>query len=129
MDEVMAHEAAVDRKARRWCLELTAELVEDRARTPPGMGPAQDDDASFDLRCHLVRTAIGLGAAIGQSRKALGGIAHESAVKGPAVDAVADGGVFDRRPVEHLSDRVVALLNHRKIHQWHGILLGSAEHK
>ena len=50
-------------------------------------------------------------------------------MKGAAVDAVAGRGVFDGRPFEHLPHGVVALLNHRQIHQWHGVLLGSVEHK
>ena len=50
-------------------------------------------------------------------------------MKRAAVDPTADRGVFDRRFVEHLSHGVVALLNHRQIHQWHGVLLGSVEHK
>jgi hypothetical protein len=31
--------------------------------------------------------------------------------------------------IEHLFHGVVALLNHRQIYQWHGVLLGSVEHK
>ena len=31
--------------------------------------------------------------------------------------------------IEHLSDGIVTLLNHRKIHHWHGVLLGSVEHE
>jgi hypothetical protein len=50
-------------------------------------------------------------------------------MKGATIDPVAGGGVFDGGSVEHLSDGVVALLNHRKIHQWHGVLLGSVEHE
>src|SRR5918992_2439019 len=60
----------------------------------------------------------------GQSSQAFGRIAHQPAVKSPSVDAVADRGVFDRRSVEHLPHGVVALLNHRQIHQRHGALLG-----
>jgi hypothetical protein len=50
-------------------------------------------------------------------------------MKGATVDPVAGRGVFDTRSVEHLSHGVVALLNHRKIHHWHGVHLGSIEHK
>ena len=93
------------------------------------MAAAQLDDAGFDLGRHLVRAAIRLGALVRQSGEAYGDVADEPAVKGAPIDAVAGGGVFDGGPVEHLSDGVVALLNHRKIHQWHGVLLGSTEHK
>jgi hypothetical protein len=37
-------------------------------------------------------------------------------VKGSSVDPMAGGDVFDGGTVEHLSDGVVALLNHRKLH-------------
>ena len=50
-------------------------------------------------------------------------------MKGPSVDPVASRDVFDAGTVEHLSDGVVALLNHRKLHQHDQILLGSVEHK
>jgi hypothetical protein len=45
------------------------------------------------------------------------------------VDPVAGRGVFCRGAVEDLSAGVVALLNHGKLHQRHGVLLGSGEHK
>jgi hypothetical protein len=92
------------------------------------VAPAQLYDYGLDLGSHLMGAAIGLGALVGQSTETLG-VAQEPPVKSATVDAVADGGVFDRGSIEHLSDRVVALLNHRKIHQWHGVLLGSGEHK
>jgi hypothetical protein len=76
-----------------------------------------------------MRAAIGLGALVGECGKTLVGVSDKPAVKGPAVDPEAGGGVFDRRSVQDLPNGVVALLNHRQIHQWHGVLLGSAEHK
>ena len=93
------------------------------------MAAAQLDDAGFDLRRDLVRAAIGLGAAVGKGGEAFSGVAHEPAVQGPSVDPVASCGVGDGGAVEHLSDGVVALLNHRKLHQHDGLLLGSVEHK
>jgi hypothetical protein len=128
-DQAVTHEAAIDGGARRWRLELAPELVEDGAGTPSRMAAAQLDDAGLDLRCHLVWAPIRPRALVGERGEAVGGIADEPAVKGAAVDAVAGRGALDRGSIEHLSDRVVALLNHRKIHQWHGVLLGSAEHK
>ncbi|HYN37167.1 MAG TPA: hypothetical protein VEV82_09365 [Actinomycetota bacterium] len=125
----MTHEAAIDRGARWRVLELSTELVEDGARTPAGVAAAQLDDASLDLGRDLVRAAVGLGALIGESGQAVGGVAHQPAMKRPAIDPIADRCVFDAGSVQHLSDRVVALLNHRQIHQWHGVLLGSTEHK
>jgi hypothetical protein len=93
------------------------------------MGPAQFDDARFDLGCHLVGAAIGPGALVGESSETIGGVADEPAVKGPSVDPVASRDVFDAGTVEHLPDGIVALLNHRKLHQHDGLLLGSVEHK
>ncbi len=93
------------------------------------MSPSHVDDPSFDLGRHLVRATIGLRAVVGQRPETLGRVAHEPAVKRPAIDPVAGGGVFDSRPVQNLSYGVVALLNHRQIHQWQGALLGSTEHK
>jgi hypothetical protein len=93
------------------------------------MTSAQLDDASFDFGHHLVRATIGFGALAGQSSEAIAGVAGEPAVKGPSVDPVADRGVLDGGSVEHLPHGVVALLNHGQIHQWHGVLLGSVEHK
>jgi hypothetical protein len=129
LDKTVSHETAVDRGARRDDLELSSELVEDRAWAPAGMSPAQLDDASLDLGWDLMGAAIGLGAAIGESRKTLAGVAHEPAVKGPSVDPVAGGDFGDGGAVEYLPDGVVALLNHRKLHQHDDILLGSVEHK
>jgi hypothetical protein len=125
----MANETAIDRGARWWDLEVASQLVENRPWTPAGMAPAHLDDPCLDLRRHLVRATIGLGAPVGEGGEAVGRVAHEPAMEGAAVDPVADRGVFDRRSLEHLSDGVVALLNHRQIHQWHGVLLGSVEHK
>ncbi len=94
------------------------------------MGSSQLDDAGLDLGSHLVGAAIGLGAAIGESGQSLTGIAHEPAVDGPAVDALAGGDIGDGDAgVEHLTDGVVALLKHRELHQHDEILLGSVEHK
>ncbi len=85
---------------------------------------------------HLVRTAIGLGAAIGECRETLVGVAQQPTMNGSAVDPVAGGDVCDRGTdvcdrgtVEHLPDGVVALLNHRKLHQHDEVLPGSGEHK
>jgi hypothetical protein len=80
------------------------------------MTAAQLDDAGLDLGRHLMRTAIGLGALVGECSQALRGVAHQPAMKGPSIDPVADRGVLDGGPVEHLSHRVIALLNHRRIH-------------
>jgi hypothetical protein len=93
------------------------------------VGPAQLDDAGLDLGCHLMGAAVGPGASVGERAKTVVGVAHQPAVKGPAVDAVADRRVDDRGPVEHVFDRVVALLNHRELHQHDDVLLGSVEHK
>jgi hypothetical protein len=125
----MAHEAAVDRRPGGRDVELAAQLVEDRAWAPPGVGAAQLDDAGLDLRGHLVGTAIESGALVGECGKTFVGVADEPAVKGPAVDPVAGRGVGDGGAVEHLFDGVVALLNHRKLHQHDHVLLGSVEHK
>lgn len=128
-DEVMAHEAAVDRGTRGRLVELPAQLVQDGARTPTGMAAAQLHDASFDLGRDLVWTALGLGALVGERRQAVCRVAHQPTMKSAAIDSIAGGGVFDGGPVEHLPHGVVALLNHGQIHQWHGVLLGSVEHK
>jgi hypothetical protein len=129
LDQSVSNEAAIDRRARRRDLEIAAQLVEDRARAPAGMAPAHLDDPCLDLGCHLVRAPVRLGALVGEGTETVGGVAHEPPVKCAAVDPVPGRGVFDRRSVEHLLDRVVALLNHRQTHQWHGVLLGSGEHK
>ncbi len=92
------------------------------------MAAAQLDDAGLDLGRHLVRTAIGLGALVGEPCQAVIRVTDQPPMKGAAVDAVAGCCVFDARPIEHLSHGVVALLNHRKLHQ-HVVLLGSVEHK
>jgi hypothetical protein len=63
------------------------------------------------------------------TEKTLVGVAHKPAIERPAIDAIRGRGVLDCRSVEHLSDGVIALLNHREIHQWHSVLLGSVEHK
>jgi hypothetical protein len=76
------------------------------------MTSAELDDASLELRRHLVPAAIGLGALVGQSGETIAGVAHQPAVKGSSVDPVAGRGVFDGRSVQHLSDGVVSLLNH-----------------
>ncbi|HEX2100985.1 MAG TPA: hypothetical protein VHF69_09990 [Candidatus Synoicihabitans sp.] len=93
------------------------------------MGSAQFADASLDPRRHLVGTAIGFGGLVGERTETVVGVAHKPAVQSPAIDAVADRSVFDGGSIEDLSDGVVALLNHRKIRQWHDVLLGSGEHK
>jgi hypothetical protein len=125
----MAHQTAVDRGARGRDLELASQFVQDGAGAPAGMAPTQRDDAGLDLGRHLLGAAIGPGALVGEGGQALGGEAYEPPVKRPAVDPVVDRGVLHGRPVEHLPHGVVALLNHRKIHEWHGVLLGSVEHK
>jgi hypothetical protein len=71
----------------------------------------------------------GFGAFVGERPQALVGIAQQPPVEGAAVDPVAGGDVGDRSAVEHLSDGVIALLNHRELHQHCEILLGSSEHK
>lgn len=58
--------------------------------TPSGMGPAQLDDAGFDLACGLVRAANGVGAPVGERGKIFGRITHKLSVKSPSVGAVAD---------------------------------------
>jgi hypothetical protein len=93
------------------------------------MGPAQLDDAGFDLGTDLVRIAVGLGAVVGEGRQSLVRVAEEPAVNGPAIDPMAGCDIGDRGPFEHLPDGVVALLNHRKLHQHDHVLLGSVEHK
>jgi hypothetical protein len=55
-------------------------------------------------------TAIGLGPLVCERGETFVGVAHEPAMNRPAVDPVAGGDVFDGGTVEHLSDRVVALL-------------------
>lgn len=51
-----------------------------------------------------------------------------AAMKGSPVYFVPGGDIGDAGPgVQHLSDRQVALLNHRKLHQHDLILLGSVE--
>jgi len=125
----MAHQTAIDRGARGDLIELTSELVEDRARAPAGMSSTELDDAGLDLGRHLMGAAIGLGAAIGQRNESLAGVADQPAVEGTSVDPVAGGHVGDGGTVEHLSHGVVALLNHGKLHQHDQILLGSVEHK
>ncbi len=91
----MAHETAIDRRARRDLIELTSELVEDRAWAPARMCSSELDYASLDLGCDLVRAAVGLGAAIDQRHEALAGMADQPAVEGPSVDPVAGGHVGD----------------------------------
>jgi|SoimicMinimDraft_9_1059737.scaffolds.fasta_scaffold112741_1 hypothetical protein len=48
---------------------------------------------------------------------------------GSPVDAVAGGDVGDVRAIEHLSDREVALLNHRRLRKHPEILLGRVGRK
>jgi hypothetical protein len=55
------------------------------------MTAAQLDDPRFDLRRHLVRTAIGLGAFVCEGGKTFVGIADQPAVKGSSVDPIAGG--------------------------------------
>ena len=84
----MAHEAAIDRRARRRALELPAQLVEDRPGTPAGMAASHLDYAGLDLGRHLVRTPIRFGALVGQCGEAVGGVADEPAMKGAAIAGV-----------------------------------------
>ena len=77
-----------------------------------------------------MRTAIRSAAAVGKGGQALVGVADQPAVKGSAIDAVAGGDVGDTgAAVQHFTNRQVALLNHRKLHQHDLILLGSIERK
>lgn len=104
-DELVPHEAAVDRRTRRNHLELAAQFAEDRAWAPTGMSSSHRDDQSFELGRHLVRTAIGFGAAISQGTETFARVTNQPAMKGPSVDAVAGGDVGDVGPgVEHLPD-------------------------
>lgn len=70
----------------------------------------------MDARASLVGTANDARAANHIS------ITHRGSLGGRDVGDVGAG-------LEHLSDRLVALLNHRKLHQHDEILLGSVEHK
>ncbi|MPZ68286.1 MAG: hypothetical protein GEU71_02005 [Actinobacteria bacterium] len=113
LDEALSHQAAVDRRARRDVITLPSQDVEDRAGSPAGVGSSQRDDQRLGLSRDLVGTAIRLGAAIGECREAVVGVAQQPPVKGSAVDPVAGRAVGDAGPgVEHLSDRQIALLNH-----------------
>ena len=93
------------------------------------MAQAHLDDAGLDLWRHLVRAAIGLRAALGKSSQAVVGVAHEPAMNGSPVNAIAGRNVGDGGPIQHLADGVVSLLNHRKLHKHDEILPGSVEHK
>jgi hypothetical protein len=121
----VADQAAVDRRPRRRSVHLPAQPAEDRAWTPAGVGSSELHDPRFELRSDLVRAPVGPGAAVGQGAEALAGVADQPAVDGPSIDAVAGGHVGDLGAVEHLPDREVALLNHRKLREHPEIPLGS----
>lgn len=120
------HQAPIDGRARRYVVELLAQLGQDRPWPPGWMhGPHRDDPGLDDGR-QLVWTAVGLGAFLGQGPDPLVGIAHEPPVEGAPVHPVARGHIGDRGSgVEHLPHGELALLKHRKVHQRHDRLLGS----
>ena len=56
-DELVAHQASIDRRLRRHRIEaFPGQLMTDRARTPPRMAMTHLDDARLDHRRHLMRT-------------------------------------------------------------------------
>ncbi len=131
IDPMRALHLAVEPRCLRFDVFVSNSTVEDMPveRSLELMGPAELDDAGFGRGGDLVRAPVGVGAAIGESGEAVVRVAHEPAVDGPSVDAVAGGDIGHRGALEHVSHGVVALLNHRKLHQHAHVLLGSAEHK
>ena len=93
------------------------------------MSPAELNDPGLDLGGDLVRAAVGPGAAVTEGAQASVRVADQPAMDGPPVDAVAGGDVGHLGAVEHLPDREVALLNHRKLREHPEIPLGSAWRK
>jgi hypothetical protein len=56
------------------------------------MSSSHLDYARFDLGRHLMRAPVGLGALVRQSSEAVGGVAHEPAMKGSSIDPITDRG-------------------------------------
>ena len=108
----MAHQGAIDRRATRHRGEaLVGQPGADRPRSPPRVRPAQLDHPGLDDRGHLVRTALGLGALVGQRRHAPVRIAAQPGVDGLAADPVAAGDVGHVHPVEDVDHRSIALFH------------------
>ncbi len=118
LDQPVADQGPVHRGAPRQRVDaLPSQTVEDRARPPARMGPAQLDDGGLDLRWHLVRTGLGLGRAVGQTGQTMGRVAAQPVVHRLAGHAVAPRHVDHGGPVEHFTDRLVTLLHQPQLHQ------------
>ncbi len=120
LEQVVAHQGAIDRRAsRRRGEPLLGKLRADRSGSPSRMGPTQLDHPGLDHRGHLVRTALGLRALVGQCGHAPVGIAAQPRVDSLATDSVAAGHVGHAHPVEDVDHRPIALFHQLELHQ-HG---------
>ncbi len=120
LDQTMAHQRPIDRRPPGNRIHaFVVEAVADGARAPGGVLATKLEDAGLDRRRHLVGTALGLGAAIGQPGHPVVGIGPQPVVHGLAGHAVAPGNVDHRGSVEHLAHRPIALLHQSQLHE-HG---------
>jgi hypothetical protein len=120
LERLMSHQGAIDRGAT-WDRgeALLGEVGADRARSPPRMLSAHLDDSGFDHRGHLVRTALGHRALVGQGGHATGRIATQPGVDRVAAHLVAASYVGHAHPVEDVDHRPIALFHQLELHQ-HG---------
>ena len=85
-----------------------------------GCCPAHLDHSGLDDRGHLVRTALGLRALVGQCGHAPVGITTQPRVHRLAAHPVAAGHVGHAHPVEDVDHRPIALFHQLELHQHRG---------
>jgi len=111
IDQPVADQAAVDRRAGGRLVQLPAQLGPMVLGPQPGWDLRNSGDPGLDLRRRLVRAPVRPRAALGEGTQAFARVTNEPSVDGPTIDAVAGGDVGDLGALERLSHREVALLN------------------
>ncbi len=87
-----------------------------------GWARRQLDHPGLEHRGHLMRTALGLGALVGQGGHASVAIAAEPRVHRLAAHRVAAGHVGHAHPVEDVDHRPIALYHQLELHQYGRLL-------
>ncbi len=98
------------RQSRQRHNTLMAELMLDRALTPPRMVTPDRHHPSLDLRCHLMRTRQRLRRTISQTRQPVGCVLVQPRVQRLTSHPVTASDISDRRTmVQHLEHRLISL--------------------
>jgi hypothetical protein len=129
-DQPMADQGPIDRRLRWHRIEaLPAQLMTDRAWTPPGMVMTHLDDARLDHRRHLMRTRRRHRRPVHQAHHALIRVLPQPPMDRLTAHPIASRNPDHRRSVEHLVHRRHPLIHDPQLHQHDRPSRSSSERK